>query len=196
MVLETIARKSVKVQVFLPAPGVIMKKTPIPFCNATHYRPFTRVWLRDWLQWLSYAWVYDVRDYWLRARYGWAPTDTWSLDHYLATVMAGTLRHLADTTSGAPCGYPDLNATIDDDPTPDFDAWKRDFDAWKRDLTRWADVCDNYINDNYVQLYCDPRRKLGLEPDYEAWNKDEDERNRMFHQVLQEIEPWFDSLWN
>ena len=41
---------------------------------------------------------------WHRARYGWSPRDTWSLDDYLCRVAAESLTHLRDNAHGHPGG--------------------------------------------------------------------------------------------
>lgn len=57
-----------------------------------------------------------------RARRGWASHDTWSFDVYLAGVIAGGLRHLAENTHGHPCDFPG-----------GADGWS----AWLRDKAEW-----------------------------------------------------------
>lgn len=57
-------------------------------------------WARPW-ELLVDAWR-ELRSIWHRGCYGWDITDTWSLDHYLATILPALLRALAATTQGFP----------------------------------------------------------------------------------------------
>jgi hypothetical protein len=41
---------------------------------------------------------------WHRARHGWSPRDTWSLDDYLCRVIAGSIKHLRDNGISYPAG--------------------------------------------------------------------------------------------
>jgi hypothetical protein len=54
--------------------------------------------LRRWI-WQP---VVGLREFIHRGRHGWAPRDTWGLDHYLARVMAESIHHLADHSAGWP----------------------------------------------------------------------------------------------
>lgn len=45
-----------------------------------------------------------IKDFWQRGRRGWADRDTWSFDTYLAELLAGALRHLAEHSHGHPIG--------------------------------------------------------------------------------------------
>ena len=60
----------------------------------------------------------------IRGRRGYGPHDSWNADSYLATVMAGVLRQLRDTTDSYPHGL--------------------DPDQWSAALTRWADDLEAY----------------------------------------------------
>ena len=118
---------------------------------------------------ITYGWMLDVRDYWHRARHGWADRDTWELDVHLARVMGGSLAHLAECSNGSPGGYTHHgNAMpIDDDDT--------DHDAWRADLRRWSDAMTQYATD-------DSHRR--------------DDGNEALHVALKEMEPWFEALWD
>jgi hypothetical protein len=89
----------------------------------------------------------DIRTLYRRARHGWAPRDVWSLDHYLNRELAGSLEHLAETTHGAPVGYPYLAPHIHDGDSmrpyrhsDDPNDVVTDHERWVIDLRRWA-VC-------------------------------------------------------
>jgi hypothetical protein len=157
----------------------------IRFCSFGGYPRFGRAWWRDLLRWLTRGWMQDIATFWHRARYGWAPRDVWGLDHYLACVMGGTLRHLSDTTQGAPIGYPtkpDYRGLVAYDPDAE-----PNFDLWKADLRRWSDVCTDFVTDNYYELYGN---------DVQWWNADEAARSLALHRALREMEPHFESLWD
>ena len=62
---------------------------PIKFWSFGGYRRFCSAWWRDLFRSCTIGLIYDIKTYWHRARYGWAPRDTWSLDHYLATYWLG-----------------------------------------------------------------------------------------------------------
>lgn len=51
--------------------------------------------------------VTRVETAWARARRGWAPADTWSMDVHLCDIVAGMLLHLADNAHGWP-GSPEF----------------------------------------------------------------------------------------
>ncbi len=158
-----------------------LKLKPIPFSSFGGYRTFCDAWWKDLWRTITYGWWHDVKTYWHRARYGWAPRDTWSLDHYLARVMGGSINYLAKHVNGAPYGYNNLNP----------DGWDvdTDFEKWEADLKRWSEAFSNYANDNYYELYKD-------EPNYDKRKADEKARSEALHQALKEMEPWFEGLWD
>ena len=46
--------------------------------------------------------IADIKAFWQRGKRGWADRDCWSLDCYLAKVMADSIEHLRDTNHGMP----------------------------------------------------------------------------------------------
>lgn len=156
----------------------------IRFSSFGGYRRFCGYWWRDLRRAVTTGWLYDVRAYWHRARYGWAPRDTWSLDHYVAGVLGGALYHLADKSNGAPAGYPRTTPATDE--TGDV---VTDFYQWRDDLYRWADAFAAYARDDYHELH-------GHKPTFDDWHSDEQRRRENLHRALKEIEPWFPALWN
>jgi hypothetical protein len=127
------------------------------------------------LTWRRPGWVVDIHTYWHRARYGWAPRDTWGLDGYLNGVLAGSLSHLAENTHGTPAGYPSLTE------------WgETDHQMWSDDLKRWSKAFSEDPED--VDIYD--------KPDYTLHNAEEKRRRDAIHQTLKEIEPWWDALWD
>jgi len=167
----------------------------IQFSSFVGYRRFTRYWWNDILRYMtglsvySYQWSFqlyapgwckDIYTYWHRARYGWAPRDTFNLDGYLNQVLAGSLEYFAEHTEGCPHSYIVNN--------------KDNFDAacsqWETDLRRWAqafskDPSDVYIEDN----------KDSSVPIYLQHSAEEQRRRNNLHQALKEIEPVWESLW-
>lgn len=169
-------------------------RKPIPFCSFVSYRPFTQSWWCDLLwyatgvstshsyafgdgriRWRTPGWYSDLYTYWHRARYGWAPRDTWSLDGHLNHVLAGTLEYLADHTHGCPQGYFDVTK-------PDDECHK-----WNTDLRRWAQAFSEEPND--VTIY-DRNNK------YVQQRAEEDRRRQNIHTALKEIEPVWEGLWD
>jgi hypothetical protein len=177
-------------------------KKPIAFSSFGGYRRFCVPWWLDLLWYVSPiqvlertyweglswrdrveidwpGWCRDVYAYWHRARYGWAPRDTWGLDSHLNRVLAGSLWHLAEHHHGAPAGYPNLAGSMVDDDT--------NFDQWQADLRRWAQACAEDPND--VDIY---DRADG----YAKHNAEEARRTENLHRALKEIEPWWQALWD
>lgn len=174
-----------------------MKKS-IPFCSFGGAKPFCSWWWKDLLwyvvglklpgthtsydewrwdnwHWRRPGWVGDVYYYWHRARYGWSPKDTWSLDSYLNGVLSGSLEHLAEHSHGAPCGY--------GNPKPGDDT---NFEQWDADLRRWATAFGEDPED--VEIYD--------RPNYVKQRAEEQRRRDAIHAALRELEPWWDALWD
>ncbi len=175
-----------------------MMKRSITLCSFGGYRLFCESWWSDltsyvfgvgwtarysrtgwwWrtLCWRTPGWCYDIFTYWHRARYGWAPRDTWGLDGYLNGVLAGSLVHLADTACGAPAGY-GCNDGI---------TGETNFEKWDADLRRWA-----------LAFYEDPEDvDIYDTPDYVKHRAEEDRRRYNLQRALAEIAPYWQSLWN
>ena len=162
----------------------------IRFCSLGGYRLFSRYWWNDMLWYVTGVsfygaewqfvvgtpgWSRDVYSYWHRARYGWAPRDTWSLDSHLNHVLAGTLDYLADHTHGCPVEY--FNETATD----------HQCDQWTDTLHRWAQAFSEDPKD--VDIY---DRKAN----YAQHNAEETRRRTNIHTALKEIEPQWESLWD
>lgn len=67
---------------------------------------------------------------------GYCDADVWEFDTYLANVIVGGLRQLAETTHSYPFAFPDG-------------------DAWKNYLNRIADRVDAATSDDPIDLPCD-----------------------------------------
>lgn len=177
-----------------------MKQKAFQFFSLGRYRPFCDAWWNDGLaywtgldfsgrqhileidarrvEWHRPRWCHDIYTYWHRARYGWAPQDTWDLDNYLDTVIGHSVIHLSNHTHSAPTGYPRLmNLPLDGDwsPVTDYD-WSpvTDYDQWRADLLRWGTAC--------------AMASAALE--------DEDASAAARTKALEEMLPWWDSLWD
>lgn len=155
-----------------------MTPTPIRFASWPSHPPLSWPWWKAIAEWFVWrGWFYDCRTYWRRARYGWAPRDVWSLDHYLNGVLGGSLRHLAETNHGVPGGY------LSD---PNGDCTDADFERWKGDLRRWADAFRR-ATDELSEIHGE---------DHDAWSADEAARTAAVHVALKEMEPWWEALWD
>lgn len=170
---------------------------PIAFCSFEGYRRFCLPWWNELLDYctgidcrgaLFYrdietrrvefrvpGWCRDIYTYWHRARYGWAPRDTWSLNTYLNNTFAGTLHHLAEHTHSCPHEYCDETA-------PDNHCHR-----WESTLRRWAAAFSECPDD--VDIY-------DREQNYRQHNAEETRRRENIHTALKEIEPLWDSLWD
>ncbi len=164
----------------------------IPFFSFGNYRLLTRFWWCDLLwyttgvsishhyayvgvRWRTPGWYSDLHTYWHRARYGWAPRDTWSLDGHLNDVLAGTLEYLADHKHGCPQGYFDVTK-------PDDECHK-----WNTDLRRWAHAFSENPNDVTIN---------DRSQNYAQQRAEEERRRQNIHVALKEIEPVWESLWD
>jgi hypothetical protein len=81
-----------------------------------------------------------VREFLQRGQQGWAPSDTWSLDHYLAGVMGASLVHLAEHSHGWP--------------GPESE-WESEA-AWTKELRERARVLSAYSTDWEGQVEVEP----------------------------------------
>lgn len=192
-----------------------MKK--IPFSSHGGYRLFCESGLIDLLWWLTGVswtagynrddqawwqtlhvrrpgWVGDCATYWHRARYGWAPRDTWNLNNYLNDVLAGSLKHLAEKTHGTPNGYPHRTITpttpLDEHGSPDTD-----HEQWVYDLRRWARAFEDaeWWEDHDIDF---PPYQNN-DPDWVKKQQAVDEFfSKRVEKALCEMAPWWRSLWD
>lgn len=139
----------------------------------------------------------DVRTLYRRARYGWAPRDVWSLDYYLNGVLAGALVRLAESTHGAPYGYPYSMPHVADGgvmrpyrESDNPDDVVTDFARWSADLRRWAIAFQEASTDEDV--YLDEARF----PTHESQFAEVERRYAALHQTLAEMMPWWQGLWD
>ena len=139
----------------------------------------------------------DIRTLYRRARHGWAPRDVWSLDHYLNRVLAGSLEHLAETTHGAPVGYPYLVPHIRDGEsmrpyrhTDDPNDVVTDHERWVIDLRRWAVSFRQAADDS--DIFEDGARFVSTESQLAEMQR----RSDALRQALVEMTPWWEALWD
>ena len=188
---------------------------PIPFCSFGGYRLFGRSWWNelfsytlgiDFSGWLVYrelpnmprvtwglpGWMRDLYTFYHRGRYGWAPRDTWNLDHYLNRVMGCTLKHLAEHTHGTPSGYPHKkNPPMEQyGPVTDHEQWQKDLRRWSvafLDLHAWED--DHAEMDAYDTYRGNPDENKII-------RKMEENRRQRVERALKELAPWWGGLWD
>lgn len=169
-------------------------RKPIPFCSFGGSQPLTRWWWCDLLsyttgisishcyaygdgrvRWRTPRWCRDLYTYWHRARYGWAPRDTWSLDGHLNDVLAGTLEYLADHTHGCPSVY----YAGDQHDAPCH--------KWNAKLRQWAHAFSEDPNDVNIN---------DRENQYAQQKAEENRRRVNIHTALKELEPNWEHLWD
>ena len=90
----------------------------------------------------------------VRAQKGWAPSDTWSLDHYWARVMGESLAHLADSAHSWP-GEHSGWASIED---------------WRREMHEHAAVLKAYSQDWEGQVNPTPSLRRLVEIWGQLWD--------------------------
>jgi hypothetical protein len=139
--------------------------------------------------WGRPGWVRDIYTFYHRGRYGWAPRDTWNLDHYLNRVLGCTLQHLAEKTRGTPAGYPyRKNPPMDaNGPKTDHEQWEKDLWRWSgafRDLHAWEDHEEMEAYDTY----------RGHPNGFKKIHKMEQKRHRRVQKALKELAPWWSCL--
>lgn len=179
---------------------------PIYFSSYGGYRRFCASWWNELLRyttgitfggWLHYreikakpvrwgipGWCYDIYTFYHRGRYGWAPRDVWSLDHYLNRVLGHSLQHLGKTTSGAPTGYP-LGAKA---PTDKFGVPATDHAQWEADLQRWGQA--------FLDLHAWVEGADLQTEDIKARIKEEHRLYQQVRKTLREMAPWWAGLWD
>lgn len=149
------------------------------------YRLWSIIWWSELLEFIRRGWLEDLKTLWYRARYGWAPRDVWNLDHYLASVLAGSLKHLIYSGHSAPMGYPIKGPVSYHAPT--------DFGKWSTDLLKWSDAFREYVECDDVVWKPPFWTENG---DYSKMEAEEKRRSENLHTALREMEPWFESLWD
>lgn len=118
--------------------------TPLPLSN-----PWRKTTLRHWHHALTISPLY-LRSWWQRARNGYSTPDVWGFDTYLAQVVAGGLRHLANSSHAMPTVgssyYPADIEWGNEDPEIHNAAHV----AWVADLNSAAEKLERYVNDELV----------------------------------------------
>lgn len=94
--------------------------------------------LSEWKNEIRYQ-LRRVGSFFIRGRYGWSPMDTWSFDHYLAGVLAPSLKHMAKVAHGYPQWIcEEYNLETDEhgwakDPDTAIGCWR----LWLWDMGNW-----------------------------------------------------------
>lgn len=96
------------------------------------------------------AWVDDTKAKWHRAHHGWAPSDTWSLDVYLAKVIAESVAYLRDTCHGVPNDLLPVNEHGIEDDSPQ--ALNAAAEKWDALLTEIVQACRSYAAQDIASL--------------------------------------------
>lgn len=187
-------------------------KKPTPFCSFGGYRRFCDAWWNDliwyatgvhyalhvsdiyhwWQRWsLDWpGWCRDIYTYWHRARYGWAPRDTWSLDCYLNRVLAGSLAHLAEHSNGAPAAYGERETGDRGDGfvhAMDLGDADANFDRWATDLRKAALAFSEDPHD--VDIY-------DAADGYVRHRAEEERRRANLKVALLWVAEWWEALWD
>lgn len=170
-------------------------RKPIAFCSFRESRPCTFYWWDSLLFYFTGITFYNFRDrfairrpglfvdiytYWHRARYGWAPRDTWALHCYLNSTFAGTLEYLADHSFGCPASYVD-------ETNPDNNG----FHKWRVDLRRWAHTFSEDPEEKSNAVHINNSSKNHVKQ-----LKEEKRRHANIHAALKELEPVWQDLWD
>jgi len=124
----------------------------------------------------------DLYEVYHRGRYGWASSDVWSLDGYLADILAGTLNHLAKHSHGAPAGYPNESPNFDDEIETDFEQWYADL---RRDARAFED---------YNWWYREGM--IGDFPSVEAFFAVEQWHRDRLVKAMSHMSQWYGGLWD
>lgn len=135
--------------------------------------------LRTWLSWRDwrYFFVHRIGGFFQRGRRGWADHDTWSFDTYLAEVLAGGLRRLADKNHGYPCDFPG-----------EAEGWQ----AWLRDKADWFEW---YANDG-IMPSDQPYHTLSQEERRAYMDTYHAKMDQFFNEVLPDFVKYFGNLWD
>ncbi len=138
---------------------------------------------------IRYVAVHKIGGAFRRAIRGWAPSDTWSFDRYLAQMIAPALRHMAAHAHGYPSWileeFPELTnkkGKVNDDDA--VEAWQ----CWLQQKAVWFEWYE--------------REDLGLRPGQtdeqklKALDFYEKEHTHFKEVVLVDFAKRFDSLWD
>jgi len=155
-----------------------MPKTKLRYTYFGGYLRFTTYWWKDLFHYLYRGWWRDLYYFYHRGRYGWCSRDVWNLHNYLDKVIGETLAHLAETTHGAPGGYPNRTST---------EGSTTDFEQWSADLRRWSAAFLAVSRDDYYEIHG---------TNYQAWFADEKHRSEERDAAFRELLPWWEALWD
>ena len=150
---------------------------------------FAGMKLNDWYLEARYQ-VRRVASFFVRGRHGVSQMDTWSFDHYLATVMARGFRMLAEKPNGVPMFIAEeYNLDTDENGGPvDIDKAVQCWQDWLINRAEWLEW---YVKD-----------EVGITPemsDFEktaALNKWDIKYKTFKTVILPDIAAHFDALWD
>jgi len=133
-------------------------------------RLFTLHWRRDLYWYATSGFWGDLRGIYHRVRYGYHQEyDAIDAGDFLAGIMAPILWELATNCSGAPCGYPHHDRTVDTE---------TDYDQWRSDLFRWAKAAHVAMKDEFDS------------------HEQHAQQQKDWANALIEMAPWWGGLWD
>lgn len=139
-------------------------------------------WNEPWFRWGMPGFLYDLQTFYRRGRYGWAPRDTWNLDHHWLQVMGQSLIHLAEHHSGSPVGFPRT-----DEPYTEAERCEASAKAWETFLRTTGGTFLQHPDD--VDIY-------DAADGYKLQWAEEQRRRDAIVKAWHELEPWLWALWD
>ena len=162
-----------------------------------------RYWILHPIKWIKEI-CGDLRAAYQRAKYGWAPRDTFSFDYWFMEVIPPMLRYLADDSEA-------LGAWYDREPFDTPEKWH----AFIRSLADRIESCKEEEQDKRNEYYADYMREL-MSDGKMTWNYESDatdskdlhakyfarskelweEADRTIQEALKDMSKYFFALWS
>lgn len=92
-------------------------------------------------------WYKEIRDFIHRGKYGWAKSDAWNFDDYLAEVIADGISYLISIDNNVKCGGSTLCSKCYIFKRDEENCQKAS-EEWISNLKKIVDVCRKYDNDD------------------------------------------------
>ena len=148
--------------------------------------------LTDWY-WAPFRWLKAVKRFpkevkWVyqRATRGWADCDVWSFDSYIAEVISGATKRLADIAHGAPGDMFDPAAYGADGRIVNHELHDQGFQNWKDTL--------NKISEGFAAVKT--KDDMEYENDIEAWRAKQEALDNQRIEASNLFTKHFHSLWD
>lgn len=119
----------------------------------------------------------EVKWFFQRGKRGWSDRDTWSLDHYICGIFAGSLLFLANKTYGHPCRM------IDENNFPGCCNSCNCSELWDSELRENAEKFKKLYEEYYI---------LKLSDTDPNWAEQE---QKTYKEVTEWLVKWFGNLW-